>query len=44
MCDICVMTAVKDRMISRLKFFKTAAAVGAAAAVGVTKTTPAMAA
>ena len=32
MCDICVMNAVKDKMMSRRKFFKTGAA-GAAAAV-----------
>jgi kynurenine formamidase len=44
MCDICVMNSVKDRMISRRSFFSSAAAMGAVAAVGVTKTTPAMAA
>ena len=44
MCDICVMNSVKERMLSRRSFFKgsAAAAVGAAA-VGVTKGTPAMA-
>ena len=32
MCDICVMNAVKDRMLSRRGFFKAAAASGVAAA------------
>lgn len=36
MCDICVMNAVKDRMLSRRGFFQAAAASGvAAAATGV---------
>ena len=33
MCDICVMNAVKEKMISRRGFFKAAAAAGAATAV-----------
>lgn len=33
MCDICVMGAVKDRMLSRRGFFRAATAAGAAAAV-----------
>ena len=33
MCDICVMNAVKDKMMSRRNFFKTSAAAGATAAV-----------
>ena len=45
MCDICVMNAVKDKMISRRNFFKTAATGLAAAAVGSSMTgTAAMAA
>ena len=32
MCDICVMNAVKDRMLSRRGFFKAAAASGIAVA------------
>ncbi len=37
MCDICVVNAVKDRMLSRRGFFKAAAASGAAiAATGAT--------
>lgn len=32
MCDICVMNAVKDKMLSRRNFFKGAAAVGVGAA------------
>lgn len=34
MCDICVMNAVKEKMLSRRHFFKKAAAVGAAATIG----------
>lgn len=34
MCDICVMNTVKERMLSRRKFFKTGAAVSAAVATG----------
>ncbi|MEM8653138.1 MAG: cyclase family protein [Pseudomonadota bacterium] len=44
MCDVCVMNAVKDRMLSRRDFFKTTAAVGAAATVGMTAAPAAMAA
>ncbi|WP_323766621.1 cyclase family protein [Antarctobacter sp.] len=44
MCDICVMTSVKERMLSRRSFFKAGAAVGAGAVLGVGTTTPAMAA
>jgi len=44
MCDVCVMNAVKDKMLSRRSFFKSAAAVGAASALGTTMTgTPALA-
>lgn len=43
MCDICVMNAVKEQMLSRRDFFKGAALVGAAASVPAV-TTPAMAA
>ena len=34
MCDVCVMNAVKDRMLSRRDFFRASAAVTATAAVG----------
>ena len=44
MCDICVMNAVKDRMVSRRSFFKTAAAAGAGVALGTAAAPPAMAA
>ncbi len=44
MCDLCVINSVKDKMISRRKFFGSAAAVGAMAVAGTTQTTPAMAA
>ncbi len=43
MCDICVMNSVKERMLSRRSLFKGGAAVAAGAALGVGKTTPAMA-
>ncbi|MGR3273262.1 cyclase family protein [Thalassococcus profundi] len=33
MCDICVMNAVKDRMLSRRSFFRTAGLAGAGAAL-----------
>jgi kynurenine formamidase len=33
MCDVCIINAVKDRMLSRRGFFTTAASVGAAAAL-----------
>jgi kynurenine formamidase len=41
MCDICVTNAVKERMLSRRDFFKTSAAVGAAATVGGMMAAPA---
>ncbi|WP_299742830.1 cyclase family protein [uncultured Tateyamaria sp.] len=44
MCDVCVMNAVKERMLSRRDFFKTSAAVGAAATVGMATAPAAMAA
>ncbi|MGI9354282.1 MAG: cyclase family protein [Rhizobiaceae bacterium] len=44
MCDICVMNSVKERMVSRRGFFKSAAAAGAVATVGVSTTTSALAA
>ncbi len=44
MCDICVMNAVKDRMLSRRSFFKASVAAAAGAAVGTAATPPAMAA
>lgn len=44
MCDICVMNAVKDRMLSRRSLFKGAAMAGAAAALGTTAATPTQAA
>ncbi|MEL6618787.1 MAG: cyclase family protein [Pseudomonadota bacterium] len=40
MCDICVMTAVKDRMLSRRDLFKGTAAMAAAATVGGVVTAP----
>ena len=43
MCDICVMNAVKDNMLSRRAFFTAGAAVTAAAALGAGTTSPAMA-
>lgn len=44
MCDICVMNAVKEKMLTRRSFFTAAAATTAAAALGTGMTTPAMAA
>ena len=44
MCDICVMNAVKDKMLSRRSFFKAGAAAGAAAALGSAAAGPALAA
>lgn len=41
MCDICIMNAVKDRMLSRRDFFRTTAMAGAAAAVGGVVAAPA---
>lgn len=43
MCDICVMNAVKDKMLSRRSFFAAGAAATAVAALGAGTTTPAMA-
>lgn len=40
MCDICVMNSVKERMLSRRGFFRTASAAGAAAAVAGAAATP----
>ncbi len=36
MCDVCVMNAVKDRMLSRRDFFRASAAVGAAVGAAAT--------
>ena len=44
MCDICVMNAVKDRMLSRRGFFKGAAAAGVGAALTSATAPAAMAA
>ncbi|APX12151.1 cyclase family protein [Tateyamaria omphalii] len=44
MCDVCVMNAVKDRMLSRRDLFKVSAAVGAAATIGMSAAPAAMAA
>ncbi|WJY20575.1 cyclase family protein [Fontisubflavum oceani] len=44
MCDICVMTAVKEQMLSRRSFFAAGAAATAAVALSSGATTPAMAA
>lgn len=41
MCDICVMNAVKDRMLSRRDFFRASAGATAAAAVGSVAAAPA---
>ena len=41
MCDICVMNAVKSKMLSRRNFLKGAAASGVAAAVGSSAMAPA---
>lgn len=43
MCDICVMNAVKDKMLSRRQFFSVGAAASAAVAVGTAASPPAMA-
>lgn len=43
MCDICVMNAVKDKMLSRRQFFGATAAAGAAAAIGTVTAPPALA-
>ncbi len=44
MCDVCVMNAVKDKMLSRRKFFKASAAGAVAAAATGSLGTPALAA
>lgn len=44
MCDICVINAVKDRMLSRRSFFKAGVAATAATALAGVSTSPAMAA
>ncbi len=41
MCDVCVMNAVKNKMLSRRGFFKSAAVAGAAATLGSTISAPA---
>lgn len=41
MCDICVINAVKDQMLSRRDFFRASAVTGAAAAMGTIATAPA---
>lgn len=41
MCDICVMNAVKEKMLSRRNFFKGAAVAGATAALATTAAAPA---
>lgn len=43
MCDVCIMNAVKDRMLSRREFFTAAAVTGTAAALGSAAATPALA-
>lgn len=43
MCDICVMNAVKDKMLSRRDLFKGAAVAGAAAALGTARAPAALA-
>lgn len=40
MCDICVMNAVKDRMLSRRDLFRGSAAIAATAAIGVAASAP----
>ena len=40
MCDICVMNAMKDKMLSRRQFFKASAATGVAAVAGTTIAAP----
>lgn len=44
MCDICVMNAVRDRMLSRRNFFKLSAAAGAGVALSSAAAPPALAA
>ncbi|MBY6141664.1 cyclase family protein [Leisingera daeponensis] len=43
MCDVCVMNAVKDRMLSRRSLFKAGAAAAAGAALGAGTAAPAAA-
>lgn len=43
MCDVCVMNAVKDKMLSRRSFFKAGVMASAAVALGAGATSPAMA-
>jgi len=40
MCDICVMNAVKDKMLSRRQFFKGSLSMGAAAGLATAATAP----
>lgn len=44
MCDVCVMNAVKDRMLSRRSFFKAGAAMATGTALGTVAAPPALAA
>ncbi|NRB03456.1 MAG: cyclase family protein [Rhodobacteraceae bacterium] len=44
MCDVCVMNAVKDRMLTRRSFFQATAVATAGAAIGQATATPALAA
>ena len=44
MCDVCVMNAVKERMLSRRDFFRAGAVAGAAATLGLASAPPALAA
>lgn len=44
MCDVCVMNAVKNRMLSRRSFFKAGASAAAAATLGTVGTSAVMAA
>ncbi len=43
MCDMCVMNAIKDKMLSRRSFFTASAAAGAAATLGAVSAPPALA-
>ncbi len=43
MCDVCVMNAVKDRMLSRRSFFRAGGMMAAGAALGAVTAPPAMA-
>lgn len=44
MCDVCIMNAVKDRMLSRRTFFRAGVAAVGAATLGAVSGTPALAA